>query len=255
MTEPKPPKYVIAFRGTLTQPDTRSRDLHLDLQVMLNKVHKSSRFQHAMQSIKNIVLQAGVGNVWLAGHSLGSAIALLAGKNMTKLGFLIETFLFNPPFISAPIERIKTQSIKHGVRIATSVVKAGLSTVVKSRKQNNTSTSQEKEDSFILLSNWSPYLFVNPSDLICSEYIGYFEHRKKMEEIGAAKIERLATRSSIGSLFSDVFGKDAEPFDLLPCAILTINLTPSPDLRSSHGLEQWWNPNFHFRTIMYQFSM
>jgi hypothetical protein len=48
-------------------------------------------------------------------------------------------------------------------------------------------------DSFAALTTWITCLFVNPSDYICSEYAGYFEHRRKMEEIGADSIVKIAT--------------------------------------------------------------
>ncbi|XP_065633924.1 GDSL esterase/lipase At4g10955-like [Quercus suber] len=101
-------------------------------------------------------------SMWLTGHSLGSAMALLVGKNMAKIGYFLET-----------------------------VVKAGLMVSVKGRKHRKA----QAYDPFVVLSPWVPYLFVNPDDPICSEYIGYFEHRKKMEEIGVRRIERLATLS------------------------------------------------------------
>lgn len=71
------PKYVIAFR---VGAETRSRDILLDLKCIVNKIHKSFRFELAMHSFQNTVDVAGADNVWLAGHSLGSAIALLTGK-------------------------------------------------------------------------------------------------------------------------------------------------------------------------------
>ncbi|PON72078.1 Fungal lipase-like domain containing protein [Parasponia andersonii] len=259
-TVSKPPKYVVALRGTLTQPDTRSRDLKLDLQCILNRIHHSSRVQLATQTIHRLVSVAGAGNVWLAGHSLGSAIGLLAGKSMARMGLPLETYLFNPPFISAPIERIKEERVRNGIRIAGSVMKAGLSAVVKDgrphRHHHRQSQSQAARDwdSFAALSGWFPYLFVNPADHICSGYIGYFEHRKKMEEIGAGGIGRLATMSSVESILSGAMGKDSEPYDLIPSALLTVNQTPSPDFRRAHGVEQWWNPNFHYRSLTYQFT-
>lgn len=180
----KAPRYIMAFRGTLTQPDTRSRDLKLDFRCISNRLQESSRFQLSMQSIHDMVSLAGAGNVWLAGHSLGSATALQAGKTMINMGFPLETYLFNPPFISAPTERIKEEKVKHGIHIASSVVKAGLSHVVKSRNNHNDITKED--DPFAVLASWSPYLFLNPADHICSGYIGYFEQgrRWKILELG-----------------------------------------------------------------------
>ncbi|PPS02987.1 hypothetical protein GOBAR_AA17669 [Gossypium barbadense] len=51
--------------------------------------------------------------VWLTGHSLGAAMAMLAGKNMAKRGNFLEAFLFNPPYVSPPVERIKNKRVRH----------------------------------------------------------------------------------------------------------------------------------------------
>ncbi|KAK1366465.1 hypothetical protein POM88_042026 [Heracleum sosnowskyi] len=76
---------------------------------------------------EKLVDDAGAANVWLAGHSLGSLIALLVGRNMVKMGFLVETYLFNPPFasLSRLVERIiKKQISKFMARIIGDVIRA-----------------------------------------------------------------------------------------------------------------------------------
>lgn len=243
------PKFVIAFRGTITKKESVSRDLTLNLQLIQNALHQTSRSQIATQAVQNVVSASGSSNIWLAGHSLGSAMATVAGKNMVKSGKFLETFLFNPPFFSAPIERIKDKKVKHGLRIATSVITAGLSLVLKAKQERPI-----LQDSFAILSSWFPCLFVNPNDHICSEYIGYFQHRKNMEEIGADIIERLATQNSIGDMFLNAFGRESESLHLFPSANLTINLSPSPDFKSAHGIHQWWQPDLHLQTREYSYK-
>ncbi|KAA8520959.1 hypothetical protein F0562_011632 [Nyssa sinensis] len=174
----------------------------------------------AMQAVRNTVAAFGNLNICIAGHSLGAAMAMLAGKTMAKTGIFLEAFLFNPPFFSAPIERIKDKKLKHGIRIASSFLTAGLA-----------------------------------ADHFCSEYIGYFEHRKKMEEIGAGGIGRLATQNSIGGLFMSAIGKESDdPLHLIPSANLTVNLTPAPDLRRAHGIHQWWRPDLHLKSKLYKYK-
>ncbi|KAJ0964920.1 hypothetical protein J5N97_026058 [Dioscorea zingiberensis] len=241
------PKFVIAFRGTITKNESLTRDLTLDLHFIRNGLHRTSRCDIAVQAVRNIVSAVGNGNIWLAGHSLGSAMATLAGRDMAKTGHLLETFLFNPPFFSAPIERIKDKKVKQGLRIANSFITAGLAVALKGRRET------PREDSFTILSAWVPSLFVNPADHICSEYIGYFEHREKMEEIGVGSIERLATQNSIGDLFLSAFGKESEPLHLLPSANLTINMSPSPDFKTAHGIHQWWRPDVHLQSQEYRY--
>ncbi|KAF7828132.1 GDSL esterase/lipase [Senna tora] len=235
------PRYVIAFRGTLTKVDSVSRDIELDIQFVRNGLHQTSRSEIAIQAARNMVAAVGDSNIWLAGHSLGSAMALLTGKRMAKHGMFVESFLFNPPFVSAPIERIKDKNVKLGLRIAGSVAK---------QKKD---VPLDELDPFTALSAWVPCLFVNPSDHICSEYIGYFEHRKKMEEIGAGAIERLATQNSIGGLLMSAFGKESEAVHLIPSASLTVNVSPCRDFREAHGIHQWWRPHLQLEQKLYRY--
>ncbi|KAL5552295.1 hypothetical protein UlMin_002471 [Ulmus minor] len=241
------PRYIIAFRGTLTKPGSFSRDIELDLHFLQHGLHRTSRFEIAMQAVRNMVAAVGDSNVWIAGHSLGSAMAMLAGKTMAKTGIFINSFLFNPPYFSAPIERIKAKKIKHGIRIASSVITAGLTIAMKGSHQN------QSEDPFAALSAWCPFLFVNQADHLCSEYIGYFEHRKKMEEIGAGGIERLATQNSIGGLLMKAMGKDTEALHLIPSANLTINSTPCQEFKEAHGIHQWWKDNLQLQCKLYNY--
>ncbi|KAE8722671.1 hypothetical protein F3Y22_tig00013773pilonHSYRG00009 [Hibiscus syriacus] len=148
------PDYVIAIRGTINKPDTVSRDLKLDIRCVRNRLHESSRYQLAMQAVWSIIDAAGTSRIWLAGHSLGSAISLLVGKNVTKMCYSVEAYLFNPPF-SASIE-----IIKDGIRITTSLVKAGLAAA------KGHHWSLQPDGPYMLLSKWIPYLFVNPADPI-----------------------------------------------------------------------------------------
>ncbi|KAL8095737.1 GDSL esterase/lipase At4g10955-like [Apium graveolens] len=245
----KPPRYVIAIRGTVPKASSLSKDLKLDLQFIGNRLHQSRRFQIAMQAVQEMVTLAGAANIWLAGHSLGAAIALLAGKHMVKLGCPVETYLFNPPFTSAPIDKIKNDKVKQGVRIASSLITAGITAAVSSKNQK-----VQREDSFQVLSTWIPYLFVNPSDPISSEYVGYFEHREKMAELGAGGIGRVATQNSIGSLFSTALGKDIEPTHLLPSAYLTTNMNSGKDFKECHGIHQWWKQDSQWNFKLHQFS-
>ncbi|XP_068659384.1 GDSL esterase/lipase At4g10955-like [Aristolochia californica] len=246
---PEAPRFVIAFRGTITKPDSFSQDLKLDLHFIQNGLHLTSRFESALQAVQNMVSAVGHANVWLTGHSLGSAMAMLAGKNVVKQGMHLETFLFNPPFFSAPIERIKDKKLKHGIRVASSVITAGLAIAVKSTRPRPRS-----EDHFGMLSAWMPSLYVNPEDHICSEYVGYFEHRKKMEELGVGGIERLATQNSIGDLFLTALGRESEPLHLIPSANRTLNLSPSPDFKNAHGIHQWWSSDMNLKCEQYRYS-
>ncbi|CAL0319414.1 unnamed protein product [Lupinus luteus] len=248
------PRFVIAFRGTITNGDSVSRDFKLDMHCVINGLHQTSRAEIAIQAVRNMVTSVGGSNIWLAGHSLGSAIAMLAGKTMAKCGIYMQSFLFNPPYISAPIEIIKDENVKLGLRVAGSMITAGLTIAVKGMQQQQ-QKSLPTFDPFAALSGWVPCLFVNPSDPICSEYKGYFEHGNKMEEIGAGKIERLATQNSIGCLVMGAFGKESEPLHLIPSAYLTVNLSPSVEFKEAHGILQWWKPEMHLQSNLYKYNL
>lgn len=251
------PHYVIAFRGTLTTGAAFARDVLLDIDVVRNGLHQSSRFEIAVQAVQNLVAAFGHSNIWLAGHSLGAAMALLAGKNMAKKGVFIETFLFNPPYFSAPIERIQDKKVKHGIRFAGSLVTAGLAFTMKTNEKinGNEQNSNKSEDPFAALSAWLPRLYVNPADHICSEYMGYFEHRRNMEDMGAGLIEKFATKYSMTSLFMTAMGKEPEePLHLIPSAKLIAHLSPSDDFREAHGIKQWWKSDLNLQVTDHSFK-
>ncbi|XP_058202797.1 GDSL esterase/lipase At4g10955-like [Rhododendron vialii] len=173
-----PPRYVVAFRGTMTGWETMSQDLTLDLKVIRNTLED-----------------------------------------------------FNPPFISVPIEMMtKTEILKKGIRILRSVTTAGVTTALNTLRQR-----PQTGDWFAALSRWIPYLFVNLSDPISAEYVGYFKHREWMEANGAGAIERISTRNTISGAI--------ESLHLLPSAYVTIYGSPVQGLGQAHGLDQWWNPN------------
>ncbi|XP_057249500.1 GDSL esterase/lipase At4g10955-like isoform X2 [Beta vulgaris subsp. vulgaris] len=248
------PRYVIAFRGTVTRRETRKRDLHLDIKLAINGLTRDLRYQTACQAIQGIISKVGPNNVWLAGHSLGAAIALQAGKDMAKRGCYIETYLFNPPYLCVPIEKLSDPTLKNGVRIARSVLNAGLALAFNGTKIS--STTHEQRDPFTTLSCWTPYLFLNPKDPICCEYIGYFEHREKMEEWGVGRIERIATKSSAVSILSGALGGDGEALHLIPSAFVTKNvIVKEQNFMAAHGLLQWWEPHPFWQSKHYQLNL
>ncbi|KAH9330445.1 hypothetical protein KI387_002553, partial [Taxus chinensis] len=69
------PKIVVAFRGTVKTSVTLPRDVRLDLHILSNRLHTTTRFHAAFDAVKVNVHHHGVDNVWIAGHSLSAAIA------------------------------------------------------------------------------------------------------------------------------------------------------------------------------------
>ncbi|KAI3850397.1 hypothetical protein MKX03_029840 [Papaver bracteatum] len=244
------PRYVIAFRGTTIKKHSVSQDLRLDLNIIKHGLHQSTRFGVAMQAVQSMVSAVGPKNIWLAGHSLGSSIAMLVGKNMAKMGNYLESYLFNTPFIAAPIEKIPSEKVKRGARFAGSLVKAGLTVAMKGSKEN-----RSPDDLFTALATWVPKLFVNPADHICCEYIGYFEHRDRMEYLGVSGIERLATQTSVTGLLKSAIGRESEVIHVVPSAYVTINRSPSPTFMEAHGLQQWLKDDLHLQSKVYQYRL
>ncbi|KAK3429460.1 hypothetical protein EUGRSUZ_E00878 [Eucalyptus grandis] len=219
----------------MTKKELVSRDM-LGLLFLQHGLHSTSRFETAMQAVRNMVATANDSRVWLAGHSLGSAIALLAGQNMAKTGLFLESFLFNPPYVPVLVEKIKNTKVKLGIRFTTSMITAGLMLAMKAPQLRNQSA-----DSFATLSAWAPPLYVNAADHVCSEYIGYFEHQNKMQEIGPGAIE-------------NAMGKQAEPLHLIPSANLSINLNLSPEYKRAHSIHQWWRQDLNLQSKVYTYS-
>ncbi|XP_051121574.1 GDSL esterase/lipase At4g10955-like [Andrographis paniculata] len=238
-----PPRYVVAVRGTILNAGIREEDSKLNLHCVLNNLDRSTRFATALAAAARWSAAAGI---WLAGHSLGSAIALLVGRKMIKqYGIHLETYLFNPPFPSPPIGRLSNETLKFGFRLAGNLATAALATALK--------VENKEKDHFRVLSRWIPYLFVNPWDPICSEYLGYFEQREKMGMIG-----RIAMKHSIGSIVGKtMMGKedDCEAAHLIPCGYLSINSGSGyRSFMEAHGIRQWWSPDLELRYQLHRYN-
>ncbi|KAK1276789.1 GDSL esterase/lipase [Acorus gramineus] len=227
------PKYVIAFRGTIDSMDV----LH-DYKFFMNKIHKMSRCRIAIQAVSEMLSEAKTAaDVWLAGHSLGAVVAIAAAKHVVReRGLFLETYLFNSPYPSLPIEGIiKNEQVKFIAHATKDICKAMLA---KKKEVAN----PEVEKNFKALASWVPWLFVNSNDKISMEYKGFFEHRKKMEAIGIGKLAKAVARNTLLDLFWRVKGGvDSEPMHLLPSATLVVNPNkPNNQHWSSHKIWQWW---------------
>ncbi|KAL1565514.1 GDSL esterase/lipase-like protein [Salvia divinorum] len=243
------PQYVIAFRGTLLKPETWEEDVKLNFKLFLNGLEESNRFQKGLEAASQTT---DYKSVWLAGHSQGSSLALAVGREMVKrFRACLETYLFNPPFISLPIDQIKSEKVKLGHRITSSLLTAGLTATAVA-----VAADAVRADPFAPLSAWVPHLFINRADPLCSKYAGHFEHREYMEAIGAGEI----AESSIGSILSS-----REALHLLPCAHLTFNVTAAPrfedahgirrewlTFKEAHGIDQWWRRGLEVECKHYQ---
>ncbi|KAF8027961.1 hypothetical protein BT93_E0776 [Corymbia citriodora subsp. variegata] len=242
------PRFVVAFRGTLIKAKSTPRDMKLNAQIIMHKLHSSSRCETAMQAVEKLVAAPVDSRIWLAGHSQGSAIALHVGKNMAKKR-LLESFLFNPPFVSAPLEKIKSWRMKLGLQLFTSVLRGVVALVKHSRERR-----QQYARSFAALSPWVPHLFVNKVDLVCSGYIGYFEFGNWMQQVGLGDLHKFARQYSVMSMLLSKKGTQAEPLHLIPSAKLTINSAPLECCVRAHGICEWWKQDLRPKSIVYEYE-
>ncbi|GLJ35283.1 hypothetical protein SUGI_0709950 [Cryptomeria japonica] len=233
------PKIVVAFRGTVKTRESLARDLRHHLHIFINRLHTTSRFHTGFDAVKTNVDRHGCENVWIAGHSLGAAIGMLAGRKIAEAeGRFVEAHFFNPPFVSAPLERIKSKKIKRGLHFAGSVVKAGLAMTLHGKD-----TRIESQRMFSVLQWWVPCLYVNPKDDLCSGYVGYFGNQTAMQQKGAGGIASLAAQHSIRVMVFSAFGKEAKAGHLIPSARLNVNRSSASDFQTVHGIHQWWAPD------------
>ncbi|XP_054796031.1 GDSL esterase/lipase At4g10955-like [Prosopis cineraria] len=234
------PKYLIAFRGVMLTSPTLSTDISLSIQSYFGILHNSHRLNSAVGRVQHwVAVAGGAHNVWLAGHSLGSAIALLAAKNMAaRLGCHLTAYLF--------------PKLRTGIHMVSTTVKALL--IAYSQRHEN---RKGDYDEFSALADWLPCLFVNPSDHVSSGYIWYFEQRMKMYELGAATatLERLGTQNTIkGLLMSNKWDIESQPQHLLPSAELIINQASSTSFTEAHGIKQWWNPRLPHHSVIHRYN-
>ncbi|KAJ9679851.1 hypothetical protein PVL29_021686 [Vitis rotundifolia] len=221
------PKFVIAFRGTFLKSGSAEQDVNLIIKLLTAELPKdNSRCKPALDAVKEVVKEDETAIIWLAGHSLGSAIAMLVGKSMAQKGKYLETFLFNPPFLRSFLSRnINSPRLENVICSTKKVIRSGISFV------GGDHLWEKRHGQFNALSHWIPNLFVNKDDPLCSGYIDHFKNRKIEAEI-----------RSIRSAFTAAFGKDRElPIHLLPQAYLTISENSSScNFFEAHGIKQWW---------------
>ncbi|CAH8334352.1 unnamed protein product [Eruca vesicaria subsp. sativa] len=242
------PRCVIAFRGTMLELVTCLSDMKENIRCILDNFNNGSRIKQAIKAIDAVLEKHSTDktSVWLAGHSLGAATALLAGKTIAKRGDILKTYAFNPPSSSVLLENIFDSVVVKGMlRLAETLIKV---TIVKFSDIE----IQEDDPS---TTAWTPYIYVNPSDPFCAEYIGILSHKCFMAAIKLGKLESIAAKFSFMSRI--LFGEEGgEPIQLFSSVEMTINMNKSDletddhgdkqswsKFKKAHGIEQWWEPN------------
>ncbi|GLJ56960.1 hypothetical protein SUGI_1276300 [Cryptomeria japonica] len=103
-----PPSEVVAFRGTLLRPRNIFHNLVEEFRVAIAHYDCISRVEKGLQFLRVSLYDNGYNNVWLAGHSLGAAIALGIAMNLQRdARHILEAHLFNPPFICPTVPQLK----------------------------------------------------------------------------------------------------------------------------------------------------
>ncbi|KAJ3684825.1 hypothetical protein LUZ61_013989 [Rhynchospora tenuis] len=250
------PSFIVAFRGTLLRKKTFIRDLKLDLGIagiVENRLENDNRVKNGYQVLDKLVNTHGHQKIWLAGHSLGAAIAILVGKWMAKSNVFVQSFLFNPPYVSIPIEKtIGSTKIKNGIRVANGFLKAGFVSLLKPE------VSTTSNDCFEMLESWVPQLFVNHDDDICCEYIGYYERKEKMKAIDASHVEAIIAKNSVRDLVWNFSGNVSEPLHSIPSAVLNVNKKRNILIGGiigglmAHRICQWWQQDLTLHSRDYR---
>ncbi|KAM3278273.1 hypothetical protein ACQJBY_045868 [Aegilops geniculata] len=228
------PRYVVAFRGT--KPGS-IRDYYLDLKIVMNKLKKRTRCVQACATIEGLMMEEGQdGCIWLAGHSLGAAVALVVGRYVMvqEKPPNLPTFLFNTPHVSfiTSINLLKLDPVaKESVHRVGNILREGAAKVLRSHRER-------MDNLFQRLSPWVPNLYVHEKDPICQGFIDYFEQRQKFMEASPGVGTTFAAFSR-RDVFWHLIRKDKDRPQLLPSAVLW----KSRFDHDPHGLQQWWEPD------------
>eukprot|EP01018_Ginkgo_biloba_P029300 Gb_11151 [translate_table: standard] len=205
-----PPIVVVAFRGTMLSCETVVKDLFMDLEILVNRLEKRSRYLKGLEALRKSVRSHGPKHVVIAGHSMGAAIGFLAGRTlMAEDGANLEAHLFNPP-CSHLANHLKT------LKVAKDVIKGN----------NEYSEIYAK---FLAVRGWVPFLYVNHHDVICRSYIDYFDRASCSQQ------DMLSALLSMRQILFSLAGKQSWPWHLIPSAILILSIN-----MDSHKLRQWW---------------
>lgn len=246
---PQTPHFVIAFRGTVLEATNIRGDLSHDLLVGDGGLTSTSRLKEAMQYIECHVSEFGDEGTFLAGHSLGSSMAMLAGTNIATKGIYLKTFLFNLPsclideessisliarlqikpwvcgFAGAvgmfPLAAIASMDTAFSlVMVNTLVIAYGIASFISlAALAGALVLSMKMRSRQGELPSFTPYLFVNPDDPVCKNWITYFCNCNQSKK---NKRSQLQFASFVES------------------GVLKINATPGQDMLEAHGLKQWW---------------
>jgi hypothetical protein len=248
--EPHPntsaPRLAIVLRGTIPY---KLRDLLPDLKIAAELLQEDKRFRRCRDLIWEVIQDFrnthGGSNemICIAGHSLGAAIALKVGIELKTRETSIDTHLFNPPMLtfasmltwkflpgkSSPIINTKDDAdVVH--RRKSSGVGALLQTALVNVLKPEVLSKEWNE--FEKLNDWSPHFYLNPSDLICLQYLKYYRKRH-----GNATLANVVDPQVV---ITRLFGQKAKYLrNVVPSADLYISHKFKRNPLLAHSLKQW----------------
>ncbi|KAG6544901.1 hypothetical protein Mapa_013591 [Marchantia paleacea] len=235
------PEWVVAIRGTATK-----RDILPDLKIFFERLHTSGLVKMLQITVNRLCEDYGQDNVCVTGHSLGAAAGLSVTRKMAVDAVVLDTHLFNPPFL--PMETIAHFSLIMINPVYFLVAKA-ISPEIKRKVVNSVKQRifrvvdkkhyQQSENEYDALMAWRPHLYVNINDPICSEYAYYFRQHNLTQEQEAKKGNKQMCYS-LGNLVSRLVFGCAETFHLIPVATLCLDTTSSgKNPLKAHKLKNW----------------
>ncbi|BBN02840.1 hypothetical protein MPTK1_2g18580 [Marchantia polymorpha subsp. ruderalis] len=239
------PDWVVAIRGTHIKA---LADLLNDYKIVVEKLHSSNMIPLLQAVVCRLGAQHGYCNVNVTGHSLGAAAGLLVCRRLALQGCLVEGHFFNPPFATLEsMARTCSHVVKHAIEAfpgkGEKLLHAGkrlgkkfLHHVVTDAAVDIERRRQAlAEFKTLAEANWSPYLYVNKYDFICSKFLSHF---------------RKAIHGSVDEnqkkWYSSVRRGETESFHLFPCAhLVSIEIYQIRPI-SAHKLWNWMDPHVSY---------
>lgn len=256
------PTLVITCRGTILY---HCQDLEDNFHVGRGRLLGSRRYQKCEVLIIKIVqhFRARYGgddpaDIWIAGHSLGADIGLLAGMALSEQGMKVSLMCFNSPFLTIVYLARKLFLINSFCNMLWDVkemleeICSGLELLSDQFLTLNdlikwicayTLDGEELDrqlQRFEALEMGPVRMCVNECDFICGEFVKFYRRNHKK---GRFLLSSQAICSKI------LPGKGLNNYFCMPPSV-TMFWTKDPE--ESHSLKQWFDPNIVMKKVDFQ---
>jgi hypothetical protein len=225
-----------------------------NIKIIGEVLHLSEKLHEPVKRLlRGIVYMYGHQNIWVTGHSLGAALALIATRSLAlDHHIVINPYLFNLPYATGGRLASKVMTgffngvgdlgnkVFHAsgmknswnIRACTdkvcNVCKKQVGNLlwwVRGIANSSYAENMEEESKKLLQIGYCPHLFVNPKDPICNEYNQHFQRYHHVNT----------------SFFSEVmqWAVSAKSVHMIPSADLYINNWGEGPLEA-HKINQWF---------------